>query len=62
MLHCAQVQAAMQERTFVIPEDVQEMAPPVLRHRLILKPEAEIDGLTVDRLLESVIAAVPVPR
>ena len=52
----------MQERSFVIPEDVQEMAHPVLRHRLILKPEAEIDGLTVDRLLDSVIAVVPVPR
>jgi len=62
LLRCAQVRAAIQERDYVIPDDVQEMARPVLRHRVILKPEAEIEGLTVDRLLESVIAAVPVPR
>jgi MoxR-like ATPase len=62
LLRCAQIRAAMEERNYVIPDDVQDLVHPVLRHRVILKPEAEIEGLTVDRLLESVIGAVPVPR
>ncbi len=62
LLRCAQIRAALEDRSYVIPDDVQDVAPPVLRHRIILKPEAEIEGLTVDRLLNSVIAAVPVPR
>ena len=62
LLRCAQIRAAVQGRSYVTPDDVQDVAHPVLRHRLLLKPEAEIEGLTVDRLIDSVIAAVPVPR
>ncbi len=62
LMHCAQICAAAQGRDYVIPEDVQEMVPPVLRHRLILRPEAETEGLTVERLLESVVASLAVPR
>jgi MoxR-like ATPase len=62
LLRCAQIRAAAQERDYVTPDDVQDVAHPVLRHRILLKPEAEIEGLTVDRLVDSVIAAVPVPR
>ncbi len=62
LLRCAQIRAAGQDREYVTPDDIQDMAHPVLRHRLILKPEAEIEGLTVDRLLDGIIAAVPVPR
>jgi MoxR-like ATPase len=62
LMQCAQVAAAAQGRDYVIPEDVQEMVHPVIRHRMILRPEAETEGLTVERFLESVIAAVPVPR
>ena len=62
LLRCAQIRAAAQERDYVTPDDVQDVAHPVLRHRILLKPEAEIEGLTVDRLIDSVIAAVPVPR
>ena len=62
LMQCAQVVAAAQGRDYVIPEDVQEMVHPVIRHRMILRPEAETEGLTVERFLESVIAAVPVPR
>ncbi len=62
LLRCAQIRAAAQGRDFVEPDDVQDMAPPVLRHRIILKPEAEVEGLSVERLVESVISAVPVPR
>jgi MoxR-like ATPase len=54
--------AAMNGREFVIPDDVKLLAAPVLRHRLILRPEAEIEGLTPDRVVESTLAEVEVPR
>lgn len=54
--------AALRGRTYVTPDDVKELAMPLLRHRVILKPEAEIEGLTPDRVIERVLAAVPVPR
>jgi MoxR-like ATPase len=46
----------------VIPDDVKQAALPVLRHRMILRPEGELEGLDADRVLTDVIAAVPVPR
>lgn len=54
--------AAMNGREFVIPDDVKQLAAPVLRHRLILRPEAEIEGITPDRVVESTLAEVEVPR
>ncbi len=54
--------AVLRGRTFVTPDDVKQMALPVLRHRLILKPEAEVEGLNADRILMSLLEAVPVPR
>jgi MoxR-like ATPase len=62
LLRCSQIRAAAQGRDFVQPDDVQDVAPAVLRHRIVLKPEAEVEGLTAERLLESVISTVPVPR
>ena len=54
--------AALAGRNFVIPDDVKRLAAPVLRHRLILRPEAEIEGATPDRIVESTLAEVEVPR
>lgn len=54
--------AAICGRGFVTPDDVKQMALPVLRHRLILKPEAEVEGLNADRILMSLLEATPVPR
>ncbi|MCS7209165.1 MAG: MoxR family ATPase [Fimbriimonadales bacterium] len=54
--------AALRGRGFVTPDDVKQMALPVLRHRLILKPEAEVEGLNADRVLTSILEATPVPR
>jgi MoxR-like ATPase len=54
--------AAMQGRTFVTPEDVKELALPILRHRVILRPEAGIDGLTNDDVISSILGKVEVPR
>ena len=52
----------MQGRDYVIPDDVKQAALPVLRHRVMLRPEAELEGLDADRVLTDVMAAVPVPR
>lgn len=54
--------AALNNRSYVIPDDIKQIAAPVLRHRLILRPEAEIEGLTPDRVVESTLTEVEVPR
>jgi MoxR-like ATPase len=58
----AQASAAFDGRDYLVPDDVKRAVLPVLRHRLILKPEAELEGFDADRVLTDVIAAVPVPR
>jgi MoxR-like ATPase len=58
----AQATAAFDGRDFLVPDDVKRAVPPVLRHRVILKPEAELEGFDSDRVLADVVAAVPVPR
>jgi len=47
---------------YCIPDDVKAVAAPVLRHRLILRPEAELEGLTPDRFLDNALGALAVPR
>ena len=49
-------------RDYVTPDDVKALARPTLRHRLSLRPEAELEGVTVESVLEGVLASVPVPR
>jgi MoxR-like ATPase len=49
-------------RPYVTPDDVKALARPTLRHRVQLRPEAELEGVTVDGVLDSVLASVPVPR
>jgi MoxR-like ATPase len=58
----AKTLAALRGRSYVTPDDVKSLATPVLRHRLILEPEAEIEGLTADRVVERILSRVPVPR
>lgn len=58
----AKALAAMRGRDFVIPEDIQEVVYPALRHRLILAPEAEMEGLTADDVLKQLIHNIEVPR
>jgi MoxR-like ATPase len=62
LLNCSKAVAALRGRDFVIPDDVKELALPVLRHRVILRPEAEVEGLSVDRVLASIINNQVVPR
>jgi MoxR-like ATPase len=54
--------AALQGRDFVIPDDVKGLALPALRHRLMLSPSAEIEGLTTDRILQEILDRTPAPR
>jgi MoxR-like ATPase len=58
----AQALAAIEARNYVIPDDVKQAALPVLRHRMILKPEAELEGYDADRVVTDILAAVPVPK
>jgi MoxR-like ATPase len=58
----AQAVAAFDGRDYLVPDDVKRAVPPVLRHRVLLKPEAELEGFDADRVLADVIADVPVPR
>jgi MoxR-like ATPase len=58
----AQAFAAVEDRDYVIPDDVKRAVLPVLRHRILLKPEAELEGFDADRVLNDVVAAVAVPR
>ncbi len=58
----ARALAALQGRDFVIPDDVKSLALPVLRHRVILSPGAEIEGLTADRVLGEILDQTAAPR
>jgi MoxR-like ATPase len=62
LLLAAKSWAAMQGRTFVVPDDVKFLVRPVYRHRVILKPEAEIEGLNADTAMTRILARVEVPR
>ena len=54
--------AATEGRDFLIPDDVKSAAPPILRHRLMLKPEADLEGITPDQVIAEVLAAIAVPK
>ena len=54
--------AAIDGRDYVIPDDVKASARPVLRHRIMLRPEADLEGITPDQVLEEVLRAVEVPK
>jgi len=62
VMRVAQAAAAFDGRDYLLPDDVKRAIPPVLRHRVMLKPEAELEGYDADRVLADLIAAVPVPR
>jgi MoxR-like ATPase len=54
--------AAMDGREYLIPDDVKQSVLPVLRHRIVVKPEADLEGITPDQVLQDVLRAVEVPR
>lgn len=62
VLNSSKAYAAINGRDFVIPEDVKKVIAPVLRHRIILTPEREMEGMTADKVIEMIVQSVEVPR
>jgi len=62
ILNTAKVKAVLSGRDFVIPEDIQYVANPALRHRVILSPEREMEGMTVDEIISRIFNQVEVPK
>ena len=62
MLLAAKAWAAMQGRNYVVPDDVKALVLPIFRHRVLLKPEAEIEGFNADTVMKRLLARVEVPR
>ena len=62
LLLCSKALAAIRGREFSTPDDVRDVALPVLRHRLSLRAEAELDGATNDAIIAEIIKTVEVPR
>jgi MoxR-like ATPase len=62
LLLCSKALAAIRGRDFVTPDDIRDVAPPVLRHRLALRAEAELDGATTDAVISDTVKTVEVPR
>jgi MoxR-like ATPase len=62
LLATSKAWAWLSGRDYVTPDDVKALARPTLRHRVMLRPEAELEGVSSDAVLEGVLATVPVPR
>jgi MoxR-like ATPase len=62
LLATSKAWAWLSGRDYVTPDDVKALARPTLRHRVSLRPEAELEGVTAEGVLEGVLSAVPVPR
>ncbi|MBR1375729.1 MAG: MoxR family ATPase [Cardiobacteriaceae bacterium] len=62
MLVCARAKAVLQQRDFVLPEDIKALALPVLRHRIRRSPEAEIDGVSITKIIKEILDSIPIPR
>jgi MoxR-like ATPase len=62
LLRCGKALAALRGRDYITPDDIKYLAPPVLRHRLILSPESAIEGVQADEVISNILASVPVPR
>jgi MoxR-like ATPase len=62
MMLVAKAIAATEGRDFLIPDDVKSAAPPILRHRILLKPEADLEGIAPDQVVAEVLAGIEVPK
>lgn len=62
LLLVAKAHAAREGRDYLVPDDVKEAALPVLRHRLVLRPEAELEGLNTDRVVRDILGATTLPK
>jgi MoxR-like ATPase len=62
IMNAAKAMAAISGRDFVTPEDILEVVPPVLRHRIILSPDKEMEGVTEDAVIKQIIQTMDIPR
>ncbi len=62
IMNASKAYAAMQGRDFVTPEDVKKMMTPVLRHRVILSPEREMEGMTPETVIDMIAQSIEIPR
>ena len=62
LLLCSKALAAIRGREFSTPDDIRDVARPVLRHRLALRAEAELDGATPDVVISDILKSAEVPR
>ena len=62
LLHAAKAWAWLSGRAYVTPDEIKAVAKPTLRHRLLLRPEVELEGASADTVLDGLLASVPVPR
>jgi MoxR-like ATPase len=62
LLFASKAMAAMDGRDYIIPDDVKEVAPAVMRHRLVLKPEADLEGISAEQVIGEVLKSVEVPK
>ncbi len=62
LLLASKTYAALEGRNYILPDDVKFLAPHVYRHRILLKPEAELEGLSADNVIERLLAAAEIPR
>ena len=62
MLRAGKALAALRGRDFITPEDIQYIALPVLTHRIILTPEAEMEGITTDEVIRQILSEIEIPR
>ncbi len=61
LMKCGKARAAILGRTYVTPDDVRALTIPALNHRILLKPEAELEGLDVNAVIKGIIEEIPVP-
>ncbi len=62
LLLASKTYAALEGRSYIVPDDVKLLTPHVYRHRVLLKPEAEIEGLSADNVIEQLLASAEIPR
>ncbi len=61
LMKCSKARAAILGRTYVTPDDVRSLTIPALNHRILLKPEAELEGLDVKAVIKNIIEGIPIP-
>ena len=61
-MRCARVEAALRAAKFMLPDDIKGVAPTVMSHRLMLAPEATLEGLTQGDVIHDILSQVEVPR